>query len=545
MHEDPKDKADILNRQYESVFTKEDTSAPIPKPSGTPYPSMTDINIEEVGVRKLLHKVNPNKACGPDLITARILKDLASDIAPFLTSIYQKTIESGIIPEDWRYANVTALFKKGDRFKASNYRPVSLTCLCCKLQEHILTSNILKHLDTYNILTDCQHGFRARRSCETQLVTLAHELAQSMDKGKQQDMIILDFSKAFDKVPHQRLLSKLDFYGIRGTTHGWIKAFLTDRSQQVIVDGATSERVSVVSGVPQGTVLGPLLFLIFINDLPECVTSSTRLFADDAVVYREIKNRSDAELLQKDLVELAKWEETWGMSFHPDKCNIMRVTRSKNPIIFNYQLKGHTLEAADTTKYLGVDLCGDLQWNQHVDRIVKKANSMLGFLKRNLEISSQDTKTAAYYTLVRPNLEYCASVWNPHHSQLVQKLEMVQRRAARYTTRRYRNTSSVTDMLESLNWESLQSRRTKIQLTMLFKIINNLVDIPSSTYLTPSRTRTRAAHTQKMLQYHTRTDTFKYSFIPRTIPVWNHLPASVAEAPDLVSFKRGLSTLSF
>ena len=125
-----------------------------------------------------------------------------------------------MIPEDWRYANVTKLFKKGDRFKASNYRPVSLTCLCCKLQEHILTSNILKHLDTHDILTDCQHGFRARRSCETQLVTLAHELAQSMDKGKQQDMIILDFSKAFDKVPHQRLLSKLDFYGIRGTVHG-------------------------------------------------------------------------------------------------------------------------------------------------------------------------------------------------------------------------------------------------------------------------------------------------------------------------------------
>ena len=175
----------------------------------------------------------------------------------------------------------------------------------------------------------------------------------------------------------------------------------------------------------------------------------------------------------------------------------------------------------------------------------EEANSMLGFLKRNLEISSQDTKTAAYYTLVRPNLECCASVWNPHHSQLVQKLEMVQRRAARYTTRRYRKTNSVTDMLESLYWESLQSRGTEIQLTMIFKIINNLIDITSSPYLTPSRTRTRAAHTKKMLQHHNRTDIFKCSFIPRTIPVWNYLPASVAEAPDLVSFKRGLSTLSF
>ena len=159
------------------------------------------------------------------------------------------------------------------------------------------------------------------------------------------------------------------------------------------------------------------------------------------------------------------------ITIKPDKLCILRLDIWGTVSVFIVD-KGHMLEAADTTKYLGVDLCGDLQWNHHVDRIVKKANSMLVFLKRNLEISSQDTKTAAHYTLVRPNLEYCASVWNPHHSQLVQKLEMVQRRAARYTTRRYRNTSSVTDMLESLNWESLQSRRTKIQLTMLFKIIN-------------------------------------------------------------------------
>jgi hypothetical protein len=155
------------------------------------------------------------------------------------------------------YANVTAIFKKGDGFKASNHRPVSLTCLCCKVQEHILTSNILKHLDQNTILTDCQHGFRARRSCETQLLTLTHELAMSLDSGIQQDLIILYFSKAFDKVPHQRL-SKLNFDGIRGTTLSWIKAFLSDRSQQVIVDGVTSERAPVVIGVPQGTVLGPL-----------------------------------------------------------------------------------------------------------------------------------------------------------------------------------------------------------------------------------------------------------------------------------------------
>ena len=262
---------------------------------------MPDIKISEEGVLKLLKKTNPNKACGPDQITARILRDLAQEIAPFLTRIFQSALDSGNVPKDWKYANVTAIFKKGDRFKASNYRPVSLTCLCCKIQEHILTSNILKHLDKNTILTDCQHGFRARRSCETQLLTLTYELAKSLDKGIQQDLIILDFSKAFDKVPHQRLIAKLDFYGIRGSTLNWIKAFLSNRSQQVIVDGATSDRAPVVSGVPQGTVLGPLLFLIFINDLPECVTSRTRLFANDAIVYRDLKTNKIARSYRKTL----------------------------------------------------------------------------------------------------------------------------------------------------------------------------------------------------------------------------------------------------
>ena len=174
----------------------------IPQPEGQPYPPMPDIEISREGVLKLLKKINPNKASGPDMIPARILKDLAEELAPILTEIFRRTLVDGEVPVDWRSANVTAIFKKGDRFKASNYRPVSLTSLCCKLQEHIIVSSTLKHLEHHKILTDCQHGFRARRSCETQLVTLCHEIAESLDKNKQTYMIILDFSKAFDRVPH-------------------------------------------------------------------------------------------------------------------------------------------------------------------------------------------------------------------------------------------------------------------------------------------------------------------------------------------------------
>ena len=282
---------------------------------------------------------------------------------------------------------------------------------------------------------------------------------------------------------------------------------------------------------------------MFINDLPDCVTSKTRLFADDCIIYRPIKSTQDCTVLQEDLKNLAQWEEKWGMSFHPDKCNVLRVTRARTPVVFNYCLKGQQLQEEIQSKYLGVDISSNLSWNSHIDRIVKKGNSMLGFLQRNLRINNRETKASAYYSIVRPNLEYCASIWNPHTAQAKHKIEMVQRRAARYTTNRYRNTSSITDMLEDLSWDTLESRRTKIQLTMLYKIINNLVDIPAEDYLTFNSSRTRSAHSKKLRHYPSTCDTFKFSFFPRTIPLWNLLPATVAETPDLVSFKRELSGL--
>ena len=185
---------------------------------------MKDIRFTEEGCLKLLLKLNLAKACGPDSIPSRILKESAHEIAPYLVSVFQRSLDAGKVPKDWRMANVTAIFKKGEKYKPSNYRPVSLTCKCCKFQEHIVNSNILKHLDEHNILTDCQHGFRARRSCETQFLTLADELVSGQDKKHQHDLIVLDISKAFGRVPHQRLLKKLGHFGVRGNTFDWIRA---------------------------------------------------------------------------------------------------------------------------------------------------------------------------------------------------------------------------------------------------------------------------------------------------------------------------------
>lgn len=222
-----------------------------------------------------------------------LLKELREEIAPVIKVIYERSLQTGRLPADWVKANVTPVFKKGDKSTAANYRPISLTCILCKVLEHILASNITKHLDEQGIMYDLQHGFREKRSCETQLVMMVEDLARNANVGKQTDIILLDFSKAFDKVNHSKLLWKLHQYGIRGQVLGWIRAFLGSRSQRVVLDGEESESIPVTSGVPQGSVLDPILFLIYINDLPDGIFSQVRLFADDTALYLTIEGKDD------------------------------------------------------------------------------------------------------------------------------------------------------------------------------------------------------------------------------------------------------------
>ena len=291
--------------------------------------------------------------------------------------------------------------------------------------EHIVVSQIAKHLDRHRILDPNQHGFRKGLSCETQLIQFVQELHTNTAQGKQVDAIVMDFSKAFDKVAHSHLLYKLGKYGIEGRTKNWIKDFLTNRSQQVVLDGMASTNAPVTSGVPQGSVLGPILFPIFINDISDGITSNIRLFADDTIIYRNIKNIEDAEKLQTDLHTLERWSREWQMEFHPSKCNTLHITRSRSPILKDYMLYNTTLEAVDSAKYLGVTLTTDLRFNRHIDNIRKNASGTLQFLKRNLRISSSEVKTQSYQSYVRPRLEYAASVWDPFTKTNKDKLEMV------------------------------------------------------------------------------------------------------------------------
>ena len=209
----------------------------------------------------------------------------------------------------------------------------------------------------------------------------------------------------FDKIPYQRLLSKLHHYGIQDSNLDWIADFLTDRSQRVVVDGEASQAAPVTSGMPQGSVLSPILFLCYINDLPEQVSSRCHLFADDSILYREIKSQRDCKALQEDLDALASWEKKWGMEYHPDKCNILRVTRKRQSKVkvSTYTLRGHQLEEVKQATYLGVVISSDLSWNNHINNVKAKTNRTLGFVKRNINSTSFKAKSLAYKSLIRPS----------------------------------------------------------------------------------------------------------------------------------------------
>ena len=310
---------------------------------------MPNLKITTTGVEKLLKNLKVNKVSGPDNIPARILKECATSAAPVIQKIYQESVSSGILPQDWLNASVSPIFRKGDRSLPSNYRPVLLTCFACKQLEHIIhiISWIMDYLDKYSLLCDTQHGFRSGRSWETQLAGLVNDLAEILDRRGRADLCIMDFSKAFDMVPHQHLLAKIDHLGIRGNTKLWIESFLTSRQQKVIIDGQSSSSSPVISGVPQGTVLGPLLFLSYINDLLDRVSSDVRLFVDDLILYRPINSPVDCDILQSDIDALCNWEETWQMKFNTSKCFIMHVTYQKNFPPHDYHMNNTILQKVD------------------------------------------------------------------------------------------------------------------------------------------------------------------------------------------------------
>ena len=398
---DNKSMSRILNDYFQSVFTAEAGIENIPdvEPKLAADSGMSDIEVSQPMIENKLRKLKPGKSPGVDKIASRMMKECASELSLPLSVLFNESVQSGTVPVDWRSANVTAIYKKGPRTQPSNYRPISLTSHVCKVFESVIRDQIVIHLSKFKLIGDSQHGFVTKRSCLTNLLEFLDFVTNYVDKGLAVDVIFLDFQKAFDKVPHQRLMKIVESMGISGNLLNWIRSWLTDRKQRVVLGGECSEWVAVTSGVPQGSVLGPLLFLIYINNLENSLDANILKFADDTKIFNVINNREDAAKLQNDLYTLFGWSQCWLMLFNIEKCMTMHF--GLRNICADYEINGVQLKNVNEEKDLGVIIQNNLKWNVQCAQAVNKASRVLGMVKRTFHCVDIDM----FKTL------YC-SIWN-------------------------------------------------------------------------------------------------------------------------------------
>ena len=525
------DSAEAISDQFAkafcSVFTVDDGSLPpTPKQTASQHAAIT---IEPKGVLKLLQSLDKTKGAGPDGLSPALLKFLSNYIYVSLAHIYQYSLNTGTVPSDWKLANVVPIHKKGSRTDPLNYRPISLTCIASKILEHIISHDINLFLDQHNLLSDCQHGFRKRHGCDTQLLSTVTDLIESFDNRVPVDIAVLDFSKAFDVVSHQKLMSKVQAMGIHVHTCNWLTSWLSNRFLSVIVNGAQSSKHAITSGVPQGSVLGPLLFLIFINDMPSCIDHcNLRLFADDSLIYHEISSQANIVELQSDLDRLAEWARTWQMSFNVSKCEHMRVTRKSDtaraPV---YNFDNSSLLQVEDIKYLGIHIDCHLSFDKHIQEICRKATNSLHMLMRNLKKARTKTRTIAYKTICRPVLEYASSSRSPHKVKHVDTIEAINRKAFRWAHNK-RKHDNISDLMRQHDWQLLAQRRQNADIKLYFRILSGTAAVDEN--------KVQATH---VTGHHTRTgpisgtvnsDTKRYSFKFR---VYNYLNPSTHKFSDL------------
>ena len=376
------DKSELFNNYFCSVFTREDSlSLPSFSVSGT-IPPIDTISISLDAIHQKLSNINVSKSPGPDGWPPAVLKGIADSISLPLFLIFTKSLEHGVVPSSWKRGYVTPIFKKGARNLPQNYRPITLTSTVGKILESLVRDALLDHFDRNSLLSDTQHGFIPGRSCVSQLLTVMEDWTSAIQHGSHSDVIYLDFSKAFDTVPHKRLIIKLQAYGVQGRLLSWLTSFLSERFQCVSLNGCCSNWRSVTSGVPQGSVLGPLLFVIYVSDMSSCVSSCLFKYADDAKLYRSISNSTDIQLLQKDVDSLYHWSSNWLLNFSISKCKAMHVGNCHFDD-YSYLMNNQPLPTVCQEKDLGVLVDNELKFHQHTASVVAKANRLLAIINKS------------------------------------------------------------------------------------------------------------------------------------------------------------------
>lgn len=556
LKEDGNDIVTILGQQFKSVFEHDNGISPVIHKMNIEKPFDWDIS-NEITIETILtrlEKLNENKACGCDQVRAIVLKRAATGFAYPLMLLFIKSLNSGEVPLEWREANVSPIYKNGPRTDAANYRPVSLTSIVCKIIEGIIKDKLLQYLVVNRLIAKEQHGFIPGKACNTNLLETIDVITDSLNKGYQVDVIFLDFEKAFDKVSHRKLIQKLRAFEISEVVICWIESFLTNRRQRIIIGKYISEWEIVSSGVPQGSVLGPILFTIFINDLPREIESISKFFADDSKIIGIIKEETDCLKTQRDLNNAQEWSLKWQCFFNSKKCKVMHFGKKNKK--FDYKMIDRktgdlmVLEKTASERDLGILISNDLKWSNQIAKATKTANFILGQIKNSFVYLEPNIMKYLYVALVRPHLEFVIPVWNPYLRQDVEKLERIQRRATKMSPQLKKLDYS--NRIKRLELTKLETRRKRGDLIQFYKILNsidnvNWINNPRCLEIANSETditknlRRHKKHFYRESNWNCPAR--EHFFLNRVIPLWNELPFELKDAKSLNSFKAGLDRL--
>ena len=534
-YSDDTEKANCLNRFFCTVFTVSDGLVPR-------FGPRTEVEIHELffsqqTVSVALRKLSSTYSSGDDNIPTIVLSKCSDFLIEPLCRLFTTCFETSRLPNDWLLANVTPIYKgSGSKKHPNNYRPVSLTSAVCKVMEICVKDAILKHLLDNNLLSKDQHGFLPKRSTLTELLECLNQWMTAIERGEFVDVMHIDQRKAFDSVDHKKLLLKCDRYGIKGKYHRFVRAFLSDRWQRVKVGSGYSEWARVTSGVPQGSVLGPLLFLIYINDMGDVLSSSEiKMYADDAKIFKcRKRGETTAVGLQRDLTSVQLWCNQWQMKMNASKCSLLQIGWN-NQVKSQYLLGDAHASVVNCVQDLGILISGKLTFSEHCMSITSNASKRVGLNYRAFSSRDKDFMVGMFVTYIRPLLEHNSEIWSPLYIQDIDRIEGIQRKFTKRIKGLFHK--SYNERLRICNLEWLELRRIKTDVTFVYKMIHSLVALHFDEYFKYAPVVGTRGNGMKLYPCFARRNVTFNFFCNRVINVWNALPNYVVSAPSLEVFK--------
>lgn len=542
------DKANALNDYFVSISKLDETNASLPTfiPK-TPH-SLSDIQIQESEIVDIINTLITNKACGEDQISHFLLKKTCSTVAKPLCLLFNRSHNECHFPSPWKSGSIMPLHKKGPSELPSNYRPISLLSCVGKIDERIVFKHMYNFFHTNNLIYKNQSGFLPGHSTVYQLLDIYHQITQSIDAKQHTCIVFCDVSKAFDRVWHKGLLFKLRQHGINGKLLDWISHYLSNRKQKVFIGSSMSSSKFISAGVPQGTVLGPLFFLIYINDIAEFLLSIVRLFADDTSMACSSSSIQAIEgILNHDFIILAAWAKQWLVDFHPLKTEAILFTSSNEVQNLNLVFDNILINFVENHKHLGLTLSSNAKWHAHIENILSSVSKILGIMRSMKFKLTRKALNNVYISYVRPILEYASVVWDGCTVYEKTRLEQIQYEAARIVTGLTRSVS-INNLVKEIGWLSLSERRSFQKAVLMYKIKNGIAPVYVCNLMPPlvaDRTSYNLRNVEDITVLNRRTELFSKSFIPSTTNYWNNLPLSIRNADSVNSFKSQLKASIF